>query len=106
MTDPIRPEEAAARKLAVLPDGVIEAFNDLIARSFDGTRAIVYQGDAVEAIMERCPLVLSRQQVFDDRLLDVEPAYRDAGWLVYFEKPAPGETGRAYFAFTRADEKR
>lgn len=105
MTDPIRPEEVAARKLAALPDGVIDSFNELIAKAFDGQSAVVYQNDVIEAILANCCDVTSRQQVFDDHLLDVEPAYRAAGWDVAYDKPGWNETGRAYFTFTRRSER-
>lgn len=105
MTDPIRPDEVSARKLAALPDGVIDAFNELIAKAFDGRSATVDQNDVTDAIMERCPGVTSKQQIFNEHLLDVEPIYRDAGWKVTYEKPAYNETGRAYFVFTRPEKE-
>lgn len=105
MTNPIRPEEVATQKAAALPEGVIDAFNELIAKAFNGSAATVYQDDLVDEILERCPSVLTRQQVFDEHLLDVEPVYRQAGWRVAYEKPGWNESGRAYFVFTSPDAK-
>jgi hypothetical protein len=99
MANPIRPEEAAARKAALLPEGVIDVFNDLIALRFDGHTATITQDDAAGAVAER--LGISRQQVFDDHLLDVEPVYRAAGWKVTYDKPGWDESYAAYFTFNR-----
>jgi hypothetical protein len=100
MANPIRPEEAAARKLAQIPGEVIEVFNTLIADNWDGHRARVDQNDVVTAILES-GAVSYAQEIFTRHLLDVEPVYAAAGWIVSYEKPAYNETGAAYFIFER-----
>lgn len=99
MTQPIRPEEAAARKLAVLPGEVIEVFNELIAAAFDGRSATVSQDDAETAISGR--LGITRAEVVRRHLLDVESVYQAADWEVTYDKPGWNETYRAFFVFTR-----
>lgn len=99
MTEPIRPDQAAARKAAKLPEGVIEAFNDLIALHYDGTSATFNQDDVVEEIMDS--LGMTREGVFQAHLLDVEPVYRAAGWGVTYDKPGYNESYTATFTFTR-----
>jgi len=100
MTDPITPGQVASEKLAQLPDLVIVAFNELIARAWDGQRAMVYQEDAVEAILST-GVARTREEIFELHLLDVEPVYQAAGWSVTYDKPGFNETYQPYFAFTR-----
>jgi hypothetical protein len=99
MAEPIRPEDVAAAKLAVLPDEVIEVFNEMIAAAWDGRSSRVMQDEAAEAISER--LGISREEVFDRHPLDVEPVYRAAGWGVAYDKPGFSESYRPYFIFGR-----
>lgn len=101
MADPIRPEDVTARKTATVPGEVIEEFNELIAATWDGHQSVVGQAEVAAAIAER--FGISRQEVFDRHLLDVEPVYRDAGWLVAYDKPGWNETYPARFIFTRKD---
>jgi hypothetical protein len=100
MTQPIRPEDVAARKAAVLPPEVIDAFNDLIAMADNGYSATVMQEDAIDQILDRLPV--SREEIFDRHLLDIEPVYRAAGWRVTYDKPGFNESYQPYFIFTRA----
>jgi hypothetical protein len=98
MAKPLRPEDAAAAKLAVLPEEVIEVFNDLIAVHFDGHCAKVDQNDVVSALLSR-DVVSYAQEVFSRHLLDVESVYVAAGWIVSYEKPGYNEAGATYFIF-------
>lgn len=99
MTEPIRPDQAAALKAKKLPEGVIEAFNDLIALHYDGTSATFEQDDVVEEIMDN--LGMTREGVFQGHLLDVAPVYRAAGWGVTYDKPGYNESYTATFTFTK-----
>jgi hypothetical protein len=96
---PIRPEEVADAKSAQLPAAVIEVFNDLITTNWSGDRATVKQEKALVMIAER--LGITRQEVFDRKLLDVEHAYIKAGWKVRYDKPGWDESYEAYFVFQR-----
>lgn len=101
MREPIRPEEAAARKLDCLPEEVIDAFNDLIAMHYDGIQAMFSQEEIVNALVDR-GVIQHPQEAFDRHLLDVEPVYRAYGWTVTYDKPAYNEPGRrAWFTFAR-----
>lgn len=102
MAEPITPDQVVQAQIAAIPDEVIEAFNELIAKAWDGHQAIVRQPDAVEAILDRGTQI-TRGQIFDDRLLNVEPIYRGAGWTVAYEKPGFNEAGNAYFTFSLPD---
>lgn len=102
MADPVRPEDVAAARLAQLPPEVIEIFNELIARRWDGRAAQFDQNDVITAIMDS-GIVSYAQEIFDRHLLDVEPVYRAAGWLVTYDKPGWNETYSPKFIFTRKD---
>jgi hypothetical protein len=102
MRRPIRPEEAAARKLAQVPDEVIDIFNALIEQSWDGHSARVDQKDVITAIM-RSGAVKFAQEIFSRHLLEVEPIYTAAGWIVSYEKPGYNETGATYFIFEEGE---
>lgn len=44
-------------------------------------------------------LGLSRQEIFDNRLLDVEDVFRSQGWKVEYDKPGYNESYPATFTF-------
>ena len=99
MKEPIRPEDVAAAKMTDLPEEVIDVFNELIVATWDGRSATVMQDEAAEEIATR--LGVSRQEVFDRRLLDVEPIYRAFGWGVCYDKPGFNESYAPRFIFGR-----
>lgn len=97
MAAPITPEQVATSDY--LPDAVYEVFNTLISTRWDGTQAVVPQEDAVQRIITR--LHCDRAAVFDNGYLDVESAYRRAGWDVVYDKPGFNETYPATFTFRK-----
>lgn len=96
MSKPIRPEEVGAAKAVVIPAAVFDAFNAEIAARFEHDTATVKQ-EAVVARLENGGI--SRREIFDRGWLNVEEAYRAAGWKVVYDKPGFNETGEAYFTF-------
>lgn len=96
--EPISPEYVASRR-PLVPDEVINVFNELIQEKFDGKRAVVAQDKAVDLIVER--MAIGREMIFRNKWLDVEPLYREAGWLVEFDKPGYNEDYTARFVFTK-----
>jgi hypothetical protein len=96
---PIRPDEVRSRVAHAIPEAVFESFNDLIALHWDGRRATVKQNEVVDLITKRTSA--GRQEIFDRHWLDVEEAYRSAGWKVEYDKPAYCETYEAFFVFSR-----
>ena len=97
---PIKPSEVSAKKIESLPAKVFQVFNRLIGESWNGYSATVMQGVAADMVAEA--LRLTRGEVFDRHLLDVEDAYREAGWYVEYDKPGYNESYEASFRFTRA----
>jgi len=102
---PIKPSEVSKLKQTLLPDYVLEAFNELIAKEWDDRSAIIDQDDIVTLIKQKRATSLNSEQVedqlFDNNWLDVEPIYRLAGWKVEYDKPGYNESGRAYYTFTK-----
>jgi len=96
---PITPDQVGEAQAAYLPPAVFDVFNSLIASRMDGGTATVYQEDAVTAICTA--LSIDRGEAFNKHYLDVEEAYRDAGWKVTYDKPGYNESYRAFFEFTK-----
>lgn len=96
---PITPREASRGKLTSIPSEVYESFNELIQKNLQGNQAVVTQNEVVALICNKMK-IKSRQQIFDNNWLDVEPRYEEAGWEVVFDKPGYNETYDASFTFT------
>lgn len=95
---PVRPKEIIDGASARIPNEVIEIFNHLIAKEWNGSSATIYQDTVVKAIVAR--LKIPRTEVFNRNYLDVERMYMEAGWCVYYDKPAYDETYDAHFIFS------
>lgn len=93
----IRPTEVIKARKASMPDVVIEVFNDLITKQFDGHSAYVTQEAAVRALVSKG---LVRNQIFSNGWLDVEDIFEKAGWKVKYDKPGFNESYDAYFEFS------
>lgn len=99
MAKPITPSEAVAKKATVIPDGVIEAFNLLIAKHFDGRESVVTLKEAAAEI--RRQMGYDRNKTVPQAYLDVEPLFRKAGWKVKYEQPGYCESGDACYTFSK-----
>ena len=101
---PITPSEVAKARQATLPDFVIRAFNECIVAGWEANAgaSVFNQDDVVRLIIqyggERVPH--GRQQIFNERWLDVEDVYRQRGWDVKYDKPGYNEDYPATFTFT------
>lgn len=92
------PSEAAILKTRVIPSVVFAAVNDLIVARLVGGRASVKQKDIVAEITKRAPEMTERK-LLDNHWLDIEDAYRHAGWNVEYDKPGYNESYDAHFVF-------
>jgi hypothetical protein len=97
MAGPVTPEQVAAS--THLPDAVFEVFNTLITERWDGACAVLMQEEVVQRIMHA--LSCARGTIFMKGYLDVEHAYRKAGWDVVYDKPGYNEPGHAFFTFRK-----
>ena len=99
MTEPIRPQDIKSIK----PDEVIEVFNELIQKYWDGTQARFRQDEAVKLVstkMNKAPKFL-----FDHHYLDIEDLYRQSGWMVEYDKPGYNESYPPTFTFSKKEVK-
>jgi len=93
--EPIKPEDV--KDVFCVPDAVIRVFNHLIRVKWDGKSALFALDEAATLIAVR--MGITKAEVYDRHLLDVESLYRSVGWNVsYWE---PGDTRPAAFRFTR-----
>ena len=99
MTKPIKPSEVSKTREASIPDEIIEIFNELITKDWDGDSATVNQNTAVALASKK--LNMSRQDIFDKHYMDVEGIFRKAGWVVEYDKPGYNETYDATFKFSK-----
>lgn len=101
---PITPQEASAKFVDLLPDFVIEAFNELISeRIGTGRRCKILQDETIDRILKKAEetgVDLGRQTIFDRHYLDIEKAYESAGWKVSYDKPGYNESYEAFFEFS------
>lgn len=98
MTKPIRPDQVGSLSAEQIPGAVFEAFNIEIAAAFDNGSAIVNQERVVDRLLAGG---MQRKEIFSNCWLNVEEAYRDAGWKVRYEKPGFNESGPALFHFSK-----
>lgn len=106
MSTPITPRQVAALKQKTIPAEVFDAFNEMIAKDWDGNRSKVVQKEVLALIYEKLNVAgssrrRSRQQIIDEGWLDVETLYRKAGWKVTYDKPGYNEDYEASFTFAK-----
>lgn len=94
---PIKPSEVAAEKAKVFPDAVFESFNEIIAQASTGGSVTIKQADVVELMVKKG---LKEEEIQRSGWLNIEEAYRAAGWKVEYDKPAYNESYPATFTFS------
>ena len=106
---PITPDEVVLLKEAMIPDEVIEAFNECIAENWKGSYAIVKQKYVVEKIMKKFLAANKdphiKNDITDNHWLDVEDIFRAAGWEVKYDGPGYNESYDATFEFRKREEE-
>ena len=98
MVAPLTPDEVSDSLLRSIPDGVIEAVNELLTKKLRGTNATLYQDDIKNRAIE---IMGIEWKEFDNGWLDFEPLFRDAGWEVQYYKPPYYSDERPTFMFSR-----
>lgn len=89
---PITPGEVYLAAPQV-PDHVIETWNKLIAKNWDGRQATIMQKEAIKALGGTGGEKMA--------WLNIEEIFRQAGWVVEYDKPGYNETYEASFKFTK-----
>lgn len=108
MIKPISPREVIGKKKELMPDEVLLAFNEIIAKNFSNGSATVRQCDIVALLVEKLQMnpeyanetsAVLKGRIFNNHWLDVEGIYRKAGWIVSYDKPGFNESYEATFEF-------
>jgi len=94
---PITPSDVRLKIKDKIPEFVLEVFNALIVKNWRNGTAIIRQEEALELICQK--IGTNEAEVFANGWLNVEHAYRGAGWSVIYDKPGPGETYEPFFSF-------
>ena len=105
MIKPVTPEKVNKTKQKQIPDQVMQAFNTLIAKEWDGSSARIQQKEVVSEILKnfkKSGTKIKGEKIFENNWLDVENIYRGAGWLVEYDKPGYSEDYEAYWTFEKA----
>lgn len=104
---PISPKEAEEKQISGIPDFVVEAVNELIAKNIGDQNSVdIKQEDIVELAMQKAPKGTTRQIIYDNHWMDIEPLFRKAGWTVHYDKPGYNESYSAYFTFTKKRQRK
>lgn len=104
---PIKPSEVSKKKAESLPGEVLEAFNEMIAKYWNGTSSKFKQKEAIELILSKMNVSketadkFNAKDLFKNKMLDVEDVYRDHGWNVSYDGPGYCETYDATFEFRK-----
>lgn len=99
---PLRPEDLDSRGYRI-PDGVIDAINELIQENHSGGRSQFTQNQAVDRIlmkMNRGATQYKRADVFEKKWLNFEATFEANGWKVEYDRPGYNEFYDATFTFT------
>jgi hypothetical protein len=85
-----------------IPDFVFQIFNELISMKYKGDKEIIILQDEVIDLILQHDTSIERQDIFENKWLDVEASYRNVGWKVEYEKPIAwgGEDFEAHFVFS------
>lgn len=100
MVKPIRPEEVEVAFVdQYIPEAIFEAFNELISKNFRNGKAVVDQDDVMK-VLTSARYGFDRHSIFENKWLDVEPSYRNSGWIVTYDKGDYTEVNaKSYFIF-------
>lgn len=100
----ISTDEVIKSKACQIPAEVFAAFDELIAKNFNGHYSTILQDDVLLLALKKLRGAgrrLTRQKIFDNHWLDVEGVYRAKGWSVEYDKPGYNETYPATFKFKK-----
>lgn len=82
-----------------IPEGVIEAFNELIQKYYHDGRAQFKLDEAVTLVCKK--MKCKRDVPCGEHWMDVESLYEHAGWVVEFDNPGFNEIYPATYTFRR-----
>ena len=102
---PITVEEIDEVFVTSIPDVIIDAFNTLILKHYSPITkdSVVKQEEVLTLVCGDEEGKFKRDEVFSHHWLDVEDIFREAGWVVKYDKPCyiAGENYEPYFEFQK-----
>lgn len=97
---PVSPDEIMDNLVDIIPSYIIESVNDFLKLRYRNTGGVkITVDELIDKIHTKKQI--SRNQLFDDKLLDFESLYRDNGWVVTFKKPDRDENFSQYYYFEK-----
>ena len=102
---PFSPAEAGAAQGALIPDAVFDSVNELLSMRAHQGKITINQDELIELILLKSEggfHTITRSMLFENNWLDIETAYRKAGWDVEYDKPGYCESYTAYWRFAEA----
>jgi hypothetical protein len=100
---PIKPEEILDKKIATIPDDMIQAVNELIAKNWNGSDATIKKEELLINFFKISGLKddrANRENLYNAHALDFEFAYRKEGWSVTYDSPTYGDSDfEPYYTF-------
>jgi len=91
------PNEMITQWQQALPDAVIETFNELLAKHFNGKTASIKEKELLDALEAK---ELSTKEVTDQRwLFQTQELYKEKGWKVLYRSPNWEQDFNPYFQF-------
>ena len=101
---PIKPCEVLTLKAKTIPDAIIQAVNEMIAKNWNGMSATIKKEDLLAKYFKITNKTNNREnceKLYDDHALDFEDFYRKEGWKVKYDSPTYGDSDfEPYFEFT------
>ena len=97
MVEPIKPSEIKQ----IIPEFIIKGANECIQDHYQelARRSKFTQDELMKYVLKYAPEEITRDTIFDNHWLDIEPTYRKAGWKVIYDSPAYCENYPATFIF-------
>jgi hypothetical protein len=107
MVKPFSPQDAAEAKRYSIPEYVIAAVNELLAKKVNplakSQSITLMQNTVIEAIIAKAAeggLQVTRQYLLEEHYLDFEGVFKASGWNVAYDKPGYCESGEAFWKFS------
>jgi len=98
--NPISKDQAISAHVENIPDSIIDAVNKLLIKYVEPNGVTIIHVDDILAIAcsdDPDSGKPTRNEVYDNRWLDIEPLYRKLGWKVSFENT---DDGAGFFSFS------
>lgn len=99
ITKPISPKDIINLKEKLIPSDVIDSFNELIAKHFNGNHANFGISEAISLIKSKMGV-----QTIENNWLAVEDIYRKVGWVVEFDRAGFCEGYESNYTFSLKDK--